>query len=70
MQMKAVEERDFEIASLKNHIESRDAAESSYTHTVENVDKGKSTIKFDLDCIVICSAVARDDCKLHQNSIR
>ncbi|KAA0043321.1 ty3-gypsy retrotransposon protein [Cucumis melo var. makuwa] len=34
MLMKAVEERDFEIALLKNHIESRDAAESSHTHTL------------------------------------
>ncbi|KAA0052315.1 ty3-gypsy retrotransposon protein [Cucumis melo var. makuwa] len=32
MLMKAVEERDFKIASLKNHIESRDTAESSHTH--------------------------------------
>ncbi|KAA0035589.1 ty3-gypsy retrotransposon protein [Cucumis melo var. makuwa] len=29
MLMKVVEERDYEIASLKNHIESRDAAEST-----------------------------------------
>ena len=33
MLMKAVEERDNEITSLKSHIESRDAAKSSYTHT-------------------------------------
>ncbi|KAA0056499.1 ty3-gypsy retrotransposon protein [Cucumis melo var. makuwa] len=30
--MKAVKERDFEIASLKNHIENRDAAESCHAH--------------------------------------
>ncbi|KAA0043179.1 ty3-gypsy retrotransposon protein [Cucumis melo var. makuwa] len=35
MLIKAVEERDFEIASLKNHIESRDTAESSHTHYQE-----------------------------------
>ena len=29
----------------------------------------KLTTKFDLNCIFVCSAVARDDCKLHQNSI-
>ncbi|KAA0041803.1 ty3-gypsy retrotransposon protein [Cucumis melo var. makuwa] len=40
--MKAVEERDYEIASLKNHIESRDATKSSHTHIVKNVDKGKT----------------------------
>ena len=45
MLMKAVEERDFEIASLKNHIESRDAAESSHTHTIKNVDKGKAIMQ-------------------------
>ena len=42
MLMKALEERDYEIESLKNHIESRDAAESSHTHTVKNADKGKT----------------------------
>ncbi|KAA0048375.1 retrotransposon protein putative ty3-gypsy sub-class [Cucumis melo var. makuwa] len=41
MLMKAVEERDFEIALLKNHIKSRDAAESSHTRTIKNVNKGK-----------------------------
>ncbi|KAA0039604.1 ty3-gypsy retrotransposon protein [Cucumis melo var. makuwa] len=45
MLMKAVEERDFEIASLKNHIESRDDAESSLTHTIKNVDKVKSIMQ-------------------------
>ncbi|KAA0052352.1 ty3-gypsy retrotransposon protein [Cucumis melo var. makuwa] len=35
MLMKAIEEKDFETASLKNHIESRDAAESSHTHCQE-----------------------------------
>ncbi|KAA0054932.1 ty3-gypsy retrotransposon protein [Cucumis melo var. makuwa] len=40
MLMKAVEEKDFEIASLKNHIESPDAVESSHTHTIKKVDKG------------------------------
>ncbi|KAA0067299.1 ty3-gypsy retrotransposon protein [Cucumis melo var. makuwa] len=34
MLMKVVKERDFEIASLKNHIQSRDAAKSSHTHTL------------------------------------
>ncbi|KAA0045656.1 ty3-gypsy retrotransposon protein [Cucumis melo var. makuwa] len=48
MLMKAVEERDFEIASLKNHIESRDAAESSHTHTIKNVDKGKAIMQENL----------------------
>ncbi|KAA0055534.1 ty3-gypsy retrotransposon protein [Cucumis melo var. makuwa] len=33
MLMKVVEERDYEIAFLKNHIKSRDAAESSHKHT-------------------------------------
>ncbi|KAA0039119.1 ty3-gypsy retrotransposon protein [Cucumis melo var. makuwa] len=41
MLMKVVEEMDYEIASLKNHIESRDAANSSHIHTVKNTDKGK-----------------------------
>ncbi|KAA0046252.1 ty3-gypsy retrotransposon protein [Cucumis melo var. makuwa] len=45
MLMKAVEERDFEIALLKNHIESRDAAESSHTHTIKNVNKGKAIMQ-------------------------
>ena len=42
MLMKALEERDYGIESLKNHIESCDAAESSHTHTVKNADKGKT----------------------------
>ena len=33
--MKAVEEKDNEIASLKIHIERHDAAESSHTHTIK-----------------------------------
>ncbi|TYK15207.1 Retrotransposon gag protein [Cucumis melo var. makuwa] len=41
MLMKVVEERDYEITSLKNYIESRDAAESSHKHTINNDDKGK-----------------------------
>ncbi|TYJ99754.1 ty3-gypsy retrotransposon protein [Cucumis melo var. makuwa] len=45
MLMKAVEERDYEIASLKNHIESRDAAESSHTHTAKNIEKGKTIMQ-------------------------
>ncbi|KAA0025793.1 ty3-gypsy retrotransposon protein [Cucumis melo var. makuwa] len=45
MLMKAVKERDFEIASLKKHIESRDATESSHTHTIKNVDKGKAIMQ-------------------------
>ena len=68
--MKAFEENDYEIESLKNHIESRDAVESSHIHTVKNTDKGKAVMhesnhKFDLNCIVVCSTVAEDDCKLH-----
>ncbi|KAA0025354.1 ty3-gypsy retrotransposon protein [Cucumis melo var. makuwa] len=43
--MKEVEERDFEIALLKNHIESRDAAESSHTHTIKNANKGKAIMQ-------------------------
>ncbi|KAA0031754.1 ty3-gypsy retrotransposon protein [Cucumis melo var. makuwa] len=45
MLMKVVEERDFEIALLKNHIESRDAAESSHTHTIKNANKGKAIMQ-------------------------
>ena len=45
MLMKVVEERDYEIAFLKNHIESRDAAESSHKHTVKNTDKGKAVMQ-------------------------
>ena len=45
MLMKAVEERDYEIASLKNHIESRNAAESSHKHTVKNANKGKAIMQ-------------------------
>ena len=41
MLMKAFEENDYEIESLKNHIESRDAVESSHTHIVKNTNKGK-----------------------------
>ncbi|KAA0059023.1 ty3-gypsy retrotransposon protein [Cucumis melo var. makuwa] len=42
MLMKVVEERDYEIAFLKNHNESCDAAGSSHKHTVKNTDKGKA----------------------------
>ncbi|KAA0067382.1 ty3-gypsy retrotransposon protein [Cucumis melo var. makuwa] len=45
MLIKTIEEKDYEIASLKNHIESRNVAKSSHTHTVKNVDKGKAIIK-------------------------
>ena len=45
MLMKAVEERDNDIASLKNHIERRDAVESSHTHTVKNTDKEKTIMQ-------------------------
>ncbi|KAA0025829.1 uncharacterized protein E5676_scaffold447G00220 [Cucumis melo var. makuwa] len=41
MLIKEVEERDYKIASLKNHIESGDADESSHTHIFKNGDKGK-----------------------------
>ncbi|KAA0062850.1 ty3-gypsy retrotransposon protein [Cucumis melo var. makuwa] len=42
MLMKAIEEKDYEIAYLKNHIKSHDAAESSHKHTIKNIDKGKT----------------------------
>ncbi|KAA0050373.1 ty3-gypsy retrotransposon protein [Cucumis melo var. makuwa] len=45
MLIKAVEERDYEIASLKNHIESHDAAKSSHKHTVKNANKGKAIMQ-------------------------
>ncbi|KAA0055871.1 ty3-gypsy retrotransposon protein [Cucumis melo var. makuwa] len=45
MLIKAAEERDFEIASMKNHIESRDATKSSHTHTIKNVNKGKAIMQ-------------------------
>ena len=45
MLMKALEERDYEIESLKNQIESHDAAESSHTHTIKSVDKGKTIMQ-------------------------
>ncbi|KAA0037666.1 retrotransposon gag protein [Cucumis melo var. makuwa] len=54
MLMKVVEERDSEIASLKNHIESRDAAESSHTHTVKNADKGKTIMQENLLKLSLC----------------
>ena len=41
MIMKAIEERDCEIESLKNLIESRGVFESNHTHTIKNIDKGK-----------------------------
>ncbi|KAA0064286.1 ty3-gypsy retrotransposon protein [Cucumis melo var. makuwa] len=45
MLMTTVEERDFEIALLKNHIESRDTTESSHTHTAKDVNKGKAIMQ-------------------------
>ena len=39
--MKAIEERDYEMVFLKNHIENRNVAKSSQTPTVKNNDKGK-----------------------------
>ncbi|KAA0048559.1 ty3-gypsy retrotransposon protein [Cucumis melo var. makuwa] len=45
MLIKEVEERDYEIAFLKNHIESRDAVESSHEHTVKNTDKRKTAMR-------------------------
>ncbi|KAA0032448.1 ty3-gypsy retrotransposon protein [Cucumis melo var. makuwa] len=45
MLIKVLEERDYEIAFLKNHIESRDTAESSHKHTVKNTDKGKAVMR-------------------------
>ncbi|KAA0032365.1 ty3-gypsy retrotransposon protein [Cucumis melo var. makuwa] len=43
MLMKVVEERDYEIASLKNHIESCDTTEES--HTVKNTNKEKTVMQ-------------------------
>ncbi|TYK00350.1 ty3-gypsy retrotransposon protein [Cucumis melo var. makuwa] len=43
--MKTIEERDYEITSIKNHIESRDVAESSHTHTGKNANKGKAIMQ-------------------------
>ena len=45
MLMKAIEEMDYEIASLKNHIESCDAAGSGHTHTIMNNDRGKTVLE-------------------------
>ena len=45
MLMKFVEERDNKIASLKNHIKSHDAAESSRPHIMKNTDKGKTVMQ-------------------------
>ncbi|KAA0049827.1 ty3-gypsy retrotransposon protein [Cucumis melo var. makuwa] len=45
MLIKDVEESDYEITSLKNHIESRNVVESSHTHTIKNVDKGKAIMQ-------------------------
>ena len=45
MLVKALEEKDYEIESLKNHIKSRDAAEWSHTHTVKNANKGKTIVQ-------------------------
>ena len=45
MLMKAIEERDYEIAFLKNHIESHDTAEFSHTHTIKNNDKRRSDLQ-------------------------
>ena len=48
MLIKAVEERDYEIASLKNHIKICDAIESSHKHTVKNdnmLTKGRQLCK-------------------------
>ena len=45
MLLKVVEERDYEIASLKNHIESRDAAESSHKPAVKSIDKGNKVLQ-------------------------
>ena len=36
---------DYEIESLKNHIESRDVVESSHTHTDKNTNKGKAVMQ-------------------------
>ena len=44
MLMKAVEEKDFKIASLNNHIENCDVAKSSH-HTLSNIDKGKTIMQ-------------------------
>ena len=45
MLMKVLEERDYEIESLKNHIKSRDATESSQTHTVKILTKERQLCK-------------------------
>ena len=43
--MKALEQRDYEIESPKNHIESCDTAKSSHTHTVKDTNKGKAIMQ-------------------------
>ena len=42
--IKTVEDKDLEIASLRNHIENREAAESSHTNVVKGGDKGKTIL--------------------------
>ena len=75
MLIKGIRERDYEIASLKNHIKSCDATKLSHTHSIKNTNKGKAVMQesqpqnFDFNCIVVCSTVVEDDCKLHQNLI-
>ena len=45
MLMQVIEERDYEIASLKNHIKNLDTTKSSHTHTIKNIDKGKTVMQ-------------------------
>ena len=45
MLMKAIEEMDYEIASIKNHIESRDADESSHTHIIKDNERGNTILQ-------------------------
>ncbi|KAA0046294.1 ty3-gypsy retrotransposon protein [Cucumis melo var. makuwa] len=44
MLIKAVEERNFKIALLKNHIKSRSLL-NQVIHTIKNVDKGKAIMQ-------------------------
>src|ERR1051325_2261524 len=43
--IKTVEDKDLEIASLRNHIENREAVESSHTNAVRGGDKGKTILQ-------------------------
>ncbi|TYJ98314.1 ty3-gypsy retrotransposon protein [Cucumis melo var. makuwa] len=67
--MKAVEERDHEIAALKDQMKACETAESSKTPIVKADDKGKAALQVYLCRLLVSPTAARYDHKFRKSSV-